>query len=451
VDELRDLHLLNFWRHPPGAVGRVVGGVVVFAAALTIAIAAVGARVLWSYYDCLTELSRFWFRNGLAMLVSVVVVLSALPPWQLSRCLRVAVVLPVAHAFVMAVAWWYWAWEIGAPRNMYRASVLIEKVPIGATVAIVGLVMLGRAWLITWRRRGELVHGLVMLALADLLLLGLWLPIASAVWGRNTLWNVIDWARPGSLIALVIVPPLVVATAFTWLAVRRPGGLPRIRVYVAVGLAILFVLAMGTRITRIENRYVVFGNFVHVLLAVAFVAVMSLVVLGVRTWLRGRHAARVLSGAVALTGVVAKDDEGSDVVARVEITSWLRGPRALVRPFLVTTRVGDVPIAGGAWVGPLSVTTTQLRAGESVSTLRRGDRVVIAGLVDGRGAREDAHPFRSAPAPTAGAGGIWVGHASTERYGLANVALTLWRPCVAYLAILIAIGLPSLVAALVAD
>lgn len=82
-----------------------------------------------------------------------------------------------------------------------------------------------------------------------------------------------------------------------------------------------------------------------------------------------------------------------------------------------------------------------------MSTLRRGDRVVIAGLVAGPAAREEAHPFRSSAVLTAGAGGISVAHASAERYGFANVALALWRPCVAYLAILIAIGIPSLVAA----
>lgn len=81
MEEIRDLHLLNFWRHSPGAVGRPVGGVVVFASALTIAIAGVGARTLWWYFDCATQISSFWFRNGLAILVSVALALSALPDW----------------------------------------------------------------------------------------------------------------------------------------------------------------------------------------------------------------------------------------------------------------------------------------------------------------------------------------------------------------------------------
>jgi hypothetical protein len=117
----------------------------------------------------------------------------------------------------------------------------------------------------------------------------------------------------------------------------------------------------------------------------------------------------------------------------------------------MTTGAGDVPIPGGAWIGPLSTTTTQLRTGESVSTLRRGDRVVVTGLVSRPAERDGAHPFRSAPVLIAGPGGISVAHARDERYGFSNVAIALWRPCVAYLAILIAIGVPSLVAACLAQ
>jgi hypothetical protein len=308
--------------------------------------------------------------------------------------------------------------------------------------------LVGSAWLIARRRRGELGHALVMLALTELLLFGLWLPIASALWCRE-LHGGIDGPQVVTLIGFVLGPPWAAACAFTAIAVRRPSVLPRIRSYVAIGLCGLFVSAVATRITRAEDLCIVFGNFIHVLLAVAFVAVMALAVLGVRTWLRDRHARYLMSGASTLTGVVAAGDDDVDVVVSVEITSWLRGPRAMLRPFSVTTRAGDVPVPGGTWVGPLSATTTQLRTGESVSALRCGDGVVVAGLVASRSG-DRAHPFRSSTALTAGAGGISIAHASAERHGFANVALALWRPCVAYLAILIAIGIPSLVAALLA-
>ena len=86
--------------------------------------------------------------------------------------------------------------------------------------------------------------------------------------------------------------------------------------------------------------------------------------------------------------------------------------------------------------------TTLLRTGESIPTLRPGDRVALAGYVH----ITSPGPFRSTSAPIPGEGGITVRRvgAGDERCGLGNVALELWRPSVAYLVICVACALPGL-------
>ncbi|HEX4420265.1 MAG TPA: hypothetical protein VH165_20255 [Kofleriaceae bacterium] len=444
MEHLREAQLLDFWRHPAGAAGRLIRGIVAFASLVTVAIAVVGPRMLWSYYAFSTTTDPFWFRNGLAILLTVALVAVALPRGGPSRWLRLAVALPFAHALAMAIAWARWT-QLSIPSAGYRASLLIAQLPIGATVEIVGLVLVASAWLIARGRRGELGHTLVALALASLLLLGLWLSIASDLWCRVMYIDMHAAISPG-LIGFVVVPPWAAAVAFIALVVHRPDVLIGIRTRVALAVFGLSLIAVVTRLTPKEDRYIVFGNFVHVLLAVAFVAVTALVVLGIRLWLRGRRAAAILADTPTLTGVVAADGDPSDVVAWIEIPSWLRGPRAVLRPFVLATSAGDVPVPGGTWVSPLAASTTQLQVGESVGVLHRGDRVVVAGMV----AADAAHPFRSGAGWLAGAGGVAVAVSPPGRHGLGHVVLALWRPCVAYLAILIAIGIPSLASALFA-
>ena len=57
-------------------------------------------------------------------------------------------------------------------------------------------------------------------------------------------------------------------------------------------------------------------------------------------------------------------------------------------------------------------------------------------------------PFRQTAAPIPGASGITVGRMGDERYGFAHVALDLWRPSLAYLAIVAIVAVPPLAALL---
>ncbi|HEY0195037.1 MAG TPA: hypothetical protein VGC42_28180, partial [Kofleriaceae bacterium] len=133
-------------------------------------------------------------------------------------------------------------------------------------------------------------------------------------------------------------------------------------------------------------------------------------------------------------------------IARVALTSWLRGPRVEVGRFALRTLGGVVPISGGAWASPLALSTLHLATGQSQAALCAGDRVTVAGLVPA----DAAHPFRGAARWVAGPAGLFLGapvHAP-RRATLDHLVLALWRPCAAYLLILIGVAVPALAAAI---
>jgi hypothetical protein len=177
--------------------------------------------------------------------------------------------------------------------------------------------------------------------------------------------------------------------------------------------------------------------FVHVLLALVVVAIVALVVLGVTTVLRRRPGDRSWCA-----GVIAEDDDG-EVVGCLEIASWLRGPRALLRSCIVTTPLGDLPIHGAVLDASATPLTSALAVGEAAVVLRTGDRVFVGGLVE---AAPDGSPFRTAAGLTPGPATVIA--PARDHLRFAGMVLALWRPCVAYLVILTAIGIPVLVAEL---
>ena len=68
---------------------------------------------------------------------------------------------------------------------------------------------------------------------------------------------------------------------------------------------------------------------------------------------------RVPRGADAIAGIVAVDDPEHPIVAGYRISSWLRGPRGVARPFVVTTPHGDVPVPA-VWIGAAIVIASGL-------------------------------------------------------------------------------------------
>ena len=427
--------------------------VVVFALVATVAIAVIGPRLFWTYYGMQTGFSGFWFCNGLVFVIGAGLLVALVPRLGPSRWLGLIVALPIVHALAMGLAWAAWS-SMNNPMGGYRASRLIEAMPIGTTIQLVGLVLVATSWLVARGRRGEWGHTLVMLALASVLLLGLWLPIASALWcwfdPLPALWERTEgwkdsWQVTHRLFSLVVLPPWLAATAFTALAVRRPARLSPLSRRIWVGLAVLFCLAVRCRLDHTEPTLIVYSNFMHVLLAVAFVSLIAIAWLALRLALRSHRAAAVLRDDQTLRGeVVGPVDDADQVVAHVELTSWLRGPRALLRGFRLRIAGGEVVIPGGAWASPLTASTTRLALGESQAVLCAGDRVVVAGMELAGGAQ----PFRGTARWVAGTTGIWVGAPGPQARSLDHLMLALWRPCVAYLLILIGVAAPALIAAI---
>ncbi len=434
---IRDADVLESWRDRPGHMSRALSNAVIFACVVTVMVAAFGGYFLWERYG---HQEDDWSPVVLALFAIGWISITALPRWQLARLLRVAVLLPVAHLLAMVAAWIAWH-LVKAPVEYYFEPhvTMLEVVPIGGVVAGALALFAALAHVIARGRRGEPVHAFVMLALATLLVFGLWLPIASAIaWYEPKLQLGSD--TPGATAMLTLGPPIALATLFTAIAFRRPALHARLRWLFGLVVFVLFGLAIATRMGRADNPYALFGSMIHVAFALAFVAVVSLVVLGAATWLRARRAAASF-GPGALAGTVAPDDDAE--VGCFEIASWLRGPRPVLRPFTLITPNGGTMIHGGAQlVTPLPAATTQLDVGESIVMLRPGDAVVISGLDVAGG----DSPYRTLATAVGGASGVLVGRAG-QHYGFAHVALTVWRPCVAYLVILLAVGIPGLLAA----
>ena len=418
----------------PGHISHASSNAVIFACAVTVLVAAFGGYFIWEHPG--DDQMPTWAPVAFPLFAIGWISITALPRWELARLLRVAVLLPLAHLVVMVGAWI--AWQKVHPHifGFDDDPTMFDLLPITAVVGGAALVYGVLAWSIARGRRGEPVHAFVMLALATFLLVGLWLPIASMfVWSRWALY-----VAQGRVIAMVLGPPLALATLFTAIAFRSPALHERFRWLFGLVVFALFTAALMLRMSADDSSYLLFGSMVHVVLGLAFVAVASLVVLGLATWLRGRRAAAAFRTAT-LTGTIAADGDGTEIGC-FEIASWLRGPRPMLRPFTVTTPTGAMMIHGGAQlVVPLPAATTLLEVGDTFVDMRAGDTVVIAGLEAATGDT----PYRS-PTTAIGGGGVVVGRPG-QRYGFAHVALTVWRPCVAYLVIVLVVGLPGLLAA----
>ena len=434
--DIRDPEVIQLWRHRPGELDATICVGIAFACIVSVVVALLGEHLLWDNYG--PRHPAAWQHMLGAVVLGSVAIAALAPVEQLSRFLRVAIALPIAHAIAMLLVWICWAPRVLALPRFYITSIFLEVLPIPLVAGGGALLLIAIGSLISRRER---MHAFVMLALWTLLLVGLWLPIASMVWCRVTHFTGdTNFPHPDRLIVLVLVPPLVLGTLLTALAIRLPATFALWRQRIAIGIGILLAAAVATRLGKIDPYYIVYANFVHVLLALGFVAIGSLAALGVTTWWRGRRARRQLAAGIA--GMLVLDDDATDIAGCFEITSWLRGPRALLQPFTLVTKTGSIVVHGGAeLVVPVPATTTQLLVGEALGVLRHRDQVIVAGLEHAT----DGDPYRGSSAAL-GSGRVIVG-SSDQHYGLAHVALTLWRPCFAYLMILIAIGVPAMIAA----
>src|SRR5262249_19721907 len=124
-------------------------------------------------------------------------------------------------------------------------------------------------------------------------------------------------------------------------------------------------------------------------------------------------------------------------VATFEITIWLRGPRLVSRPFSVTTSSGELPAAGAEVLSHPPAATIPLAIGSTGASPSCGKPRTVAP----RPAGAAGGPFRSADV------GIveMIAPIGSKPAAFAHVALVVWRPAVAYLAIVMAATLPGLV------
>ncbi|HEX7703507.1 MAG TPA: hypothetical protein VF403_22360 [Kofleriaceae bacterium] len=447
--ELREDQELSWWGHPAGTLRPVVRLALVLACVATVVLPYAGSRVLWMQGGDDCGIQQSLFENGLATLAVLLVVCFAWPKFSLSRYVRLAVMLPIVHLLLVAVAWPAWLEIAPKIESVERWYYLAQEIPLSAIVIGELVVVAGAAWLIAGRRRDTAwSHAFVMISLVELLFLGLWLPIVSWATCHGS-WRVENdpsyaMDHAARLTTLVIVPPLVAAIGYAFYAIRWPEKARTQRTEQIGALVMLLLVAIGLRADAPPAARVVYANFIHLLLGAQIVATAGPLLLGLGIWLRGKAIRRRLATDVgAITGVVISEDK-EPVVACFEITSWLRPPRPLVRSFSVATPGGVVPIHGARLVAPLDPSTTALSVGESYAALRAGDRITISSTRSG-GADDRFGPFRKTAAPIVGADPV-VAPFGVPQLTFSDLALSLWRPAVAYLVILVAVAIPALAA-----
>jgi hypothetical protein len=422
------------------------------ACVVTIFVAFKGMAAGWSVVQWVEGLddgagstrSAFWYESALGLGAMGAIALAALPRFRVSRLLRVAVLLPVIHlaALLIAAAMWRvldgdlvtkvsrlgYQWRM----SEYRPAILLPTyAQLGAGFGAIVI-----AAIAIKRRHGEWAHAAVMLALSFLLLVGVWLPVMSRfslhIEGRYWREHVERMLSAESFAQLALIPPAIAALVFTIVAFRAPRLLARYRrelrigVCIALGVATLFALSLPAEgwDQYLESLYLV--------MIAAVLAVASLTLLTFVTWIGSLIAYRRFAKLTRVEGTIV--DAGP--VAMFEITSWLRGPSLVTRSFAVTTPSGALPVSGATILAPIADTTTALDIDGHAPALMGGDRVILAG----RTTAADGHPFRASDALEV----LSVASPGARRYRFSDVTLVVWRPAVAYLAIIVAVALPAL-------
>ena len=437
---MTELEVEAQWRRPSGHLDRKVCWLVALGCVLTLAVAAMGPRWFWSSYgDYRVHVNRFWIENGLVLLTGAVLVVG-LALRGTSAALRLALALPLAHVAAIVTAWA--GWNALSPRlgDAHDAGPIVAAMPMGATTlgAIAVCLVAGRLA----SRRRDWVHGTTVFALGWLLAVGLWLPLAANWYCRELGWMTFEELgalHPFRIAAFVLVPPAAAALAYTLVLMRAPALTRKLHGALSMALPVVLIAALVSRAQPPEVALTMYGNFVHVLLALTIAVIAMFAVLALGLLARARRARSLL--AAPRRGTVICD--GTAIA--LELTSWLRGPRYVTQPFTIATPREELVVPAGIEIlAPLPDVTTQLEVGELLDLVRQGDPVVVGGFVDA----DASHPFRGALAALPGDRGVVVAHADRTTFGDRDLALVLWRPCVAYLVIVVTIALPGLIAAL---
>ncbi|HEY5920384.1 MAG TPA: hypothetical protein VIV11_01880 [Kofleriaceae bacterium] len=438
----------------PGDATPRVGAVIVAACLVTIAIAFYGMQALWEAVEWVQEpywdevspgRDRFWYTNGLGMATCIAIALAWWPRFRVSKLLRVAVILPVLHIGTIVVAAHVWSiFDADALAKINRLDIAnyfnhpAVPLPDGGTLAV-GFAALVLVAIAIKRRHGEWAHAAMMLALSNLLLVGLSLPLVSRLavrihdsdWWRDDVTR--EWDAD-TIASMATIPAALISIAFVAIVFRAPGLFERLRRSIRIVTVAALILASVLAASLPDKSWLVYLESSYLVMGAVVLAVAALLLLIAATGMRSLRSRWRSRKRTYRTGVIAGDEHGE--VARYEITSWLRGPQLTTRPFVVTTPEGDVPIAGATLIAPLPPTTTLLDVGDHVGVLSAGDRVVIAT----RSTVGHGHPFRASDAIEVSH--VYVADAPAHRFS--DLVLVAWRPAVAYLAIIVAVALPYL-------
>jgi len=297
VVEIKPVDELELWNRP--AAGHVAPWVcVVVALAAITGVVVVGAATwtLWrlgGHVGYTDSGSRWLAPCAMAMALMLVF----LPEGSTSRFLRLAVAMPVIHACALVIALLY------IPTLDMPA--LGDRTPMMTTLPVVPAFAIGGAVFVAIARglggRREWAHAFVMLALAFLLLLGLWLPIAARfpvqIDDRGYCFEVtyeVLRTSAGEISLLVLAPPFVVTVLSTALELRVPRLARALRPAIIVLSILLLGVSFIARIRATWGAFLVHDNFIHVLLAAAAIAIVATTTLAGTTWLAGRRELRRL-------------------------------------------------------------------------------------------------------------------------------------------------------------
>jgi hypothetical protein len=449
----------------PGELSPRVVTLVIAACAVTVIVAAAGMQAMWEVADWsqsrmerwgwdgadvwqAPQRSGFWYANGLALWVCALIAVAWRPRFSLPRLLRVAVLLPLIQLVAIVFAARLWlvldhdmaAWIAHYNyTDVNRPNVVLPDVGV-IGVAFAAIVVLG---ILIKRKQTEWAHATVMIALAFLLLVGLWLPILSrfgiepklvGAAGDYQVFEPRYRFAPGTFAQYVVIPPAIAATLFTVFVFRAPRLFARCRLAIRKATIGLLVLAICFALALPDKAWLLYLESTYLVMIGVVLVVLSLALLAAATWLGSLWTQHRLRKRPLVEGTIEDDDHGP--IARFEITSALRGPRLVARAFVVTTPAGKLPISGSPLLANVPVGTTTLEVGEHAEVLEPGAKVLVAA----RTHAADGHPFRANDMTDV----ALVAAADLRRHRFSDVVLVVWRPAVAYLAILIAVALPGL-------
>ena len=255
-------------------------------------------------------------------------------------------------------------------------------------------------------RKGDWAHGFAMFALAELLLLGLWLPLSASITsaGAPSDWWFTDaplLPHPIRSALLVVIPPTLVAAWFTALSLRRRARPRRSTQGRALGPA-------GARCPRAPRR-----------LAALDGRVLELRPGAARSRARRDHRCRRARAVHARQRLPAASHARAHRHhrrrsrrrrrARVRHRDPELAARAAARPAPVRDRDPDrpIPVTGAVLIAPLPDSTTLLGRTEMLGLVNPGQTVTVYG-----GGYDTGGPFRASSALLSGS--IYVAPAGIE-------------------------------------